>query len=784
MPLIAPVLDDRRFEDIFNELRARIPVYNASWTDHHDSDPGITLLQLFAYLGEGLAFRLNQVPEATLLAFLQLLDIPLRPAQPARALLRFDLKRAPGAQFYAGDQVLAGKLAYTLDEDLTVWPLDCLAVSRQAELTPQQAADPARLAAYVAALDSEVGRVLQARIDAVQLEGSGVGAGSGGAGSGGAIAAVPVVPYSVVTLASDGSSSPLDPAAAVDPHLWLAVLAGEGLLVQDLSDPVQGLRPAAGRALGLSLGVRPATTWPGLDEVDACGDVPGAALQWQASIVKADGSLGWIALRSSGDSTAAFVREGVVRLELPTDLRMLGVPAAPAGLEGTGDSPPELDDAYAPRLWFWLRVWRGDGTRLPAMQAVLLNAVMAEQTAAAGPELLGSGSGQPGQVWALSQRPVAPGHAVRVQVEEDGVWRDWQPQPNLDASGPGDAHFVVDAEAGSLRFGARAPQLGQRIRVLGYRSGGGAAGNVPARAINKRGAMPDRPVPPELVRGSSASGLTLFNPFPATGGADAESLDAALARVPAELRHNHRAVTQDDFASLALQTPAAELGRAECLPRFHAPSRTRKPGCVSVVIWPARDPQHPLAPQPDAALLERVCRWLDRWRLVTTELYVCPPSYRRIAVALAVEVAPGFGLDGVRDFVDAALRQYLAPLPPLGPTGQGWPLGRRVMARELEGVVMQVEGVAWVEALRLDVATPVAATATISATDSATDSATTPATQSWAATPLLTLADWEVPELAAVTVVDAQTPLPAPGAGVVPPPSRPAVPVPVIKREC
>ena len=58
MPLIAPILDDRSFEDLFAELRNRIPVYNPAWTDHHDSDPGITLLQLFAYLGEGLQFLL------------------------------------------------------------------------------------------------------------------------------------------------------------------------------------------------------------------------------------------------------------------------------------------------------------------------------------------------------------------------------------------------------------------------------------------------------------------------------------------------------------------------------------------------------------------------------------------------------------------------------------------------------------------------------------------------------------------------------------------------------
>ena len=48
MPLAAPNLDDRTFDDIFDEARSRIPRYTPEWTNHNDSDPGITLLQLFA----------------------------------------------------------------------------------------------------------------------------------------------------------------------------------------------------------------------------------------------------------------------------------------------------------------------------------------------------------------------------------------------------------------------------------------------------------------------------------------------------------------------------------------------------------------------------------------------------------------------------------------------------------------------------------------------------------------------------------------------------------------
>src|SRR5262249_48002514 len=135
MPLIAPVLDDRSFDDLFLELRNRIPVYNPEWTDHNETDVGITLLQLFAFLGEGLQFRFNQIPEATYVAFLKLLDIPMRPAAAARALLRFESKVANGISLYAGDQARAGKTVFTLTQDATVWPLDCVAIARQAQLS-------------------------------------------------------------------------------------------------------------------------------------------------------------------------------------------------------------------------------------------------------------------------------------------------------------------------------------------------------------------------------------------------------------------------------------------------------------------------------------------------------------------------------------------------------------------------------------------------------------------------------------------------------------------------
>jgi hypothetical protein len=76
MALPVPTLDDRRFDDLVEEARALIPAYQPDWTDHNESDPGITLLELFAWLAEMLIYRADQVPERQLRAFLRLLNGP------------------------------------------------------------------------------------------------------------------------------------------------------------------------------------------------------------------------------------------------------------------------------------------------------------------------------------------------------------------------------------------------------------------------------------------------------------------------------------------------------------------------------------------------------------------------------------------------------------------------------------------------------------------------------------------------------------------------------------
>src|SRR3954464_8685762 len=103
MPLadFNPLIDDRRFDDIIDEVRARIarytPEWQPVWNDVNDSDPGITLAQVFAWLSEMLLYRMDRVPELNYLKFLELIGIELASAQPAQAEVGFALAAGTSA---------------------------------------------------------------------------------------------------------------------------------------------------------------------------------------------------------------------------------------------------------------------------------------------------------------------------------------------------------------------------------------------------------------------------------------------------------------------------------------------------------------------------------------------------------------------------------------------------------------------------------------------------------------------------------------------------------------
>src|SRR6188472_145099 len=95
MTLPAPQLDDRRFQDLVDEAKRRVQQRCPEWTDHNVSDPGVTLIETFAWMTDQLLYRLNRVPDLNYVKYLELIGVRLLPPRAATVDLTFRLSKPP-----------------------------------------------------------------------------------------------------------------------------------------------------------------------------------------------------------------------------------------------------------------------------------------------------------------------------------------------------------------------------------------------------------------------------------------------------------------------------------------------------------------------------------------------------------------------------------------------------------------------------------------------------------------------------------------------------------------
>lgn len=132
-------LDDRNFQQIVDELKQRIHLYAPEWTDHNVSDPGVTLIELFAWAIEQLLYRLNQVPDLHYITFLKFLGIRIPTPAPASAELIFrlsapqrDVIKIPAStQASTTQSELEEPYLFTLNETYKIYPADYDVLAQQ-----------------------------------------------------------------------------------------------------------------------------------------------------------------------------------------------------------------------------------------------------------------------------------------------------------------------------------------------------------------------------------------------------------------------------------------------------------------------------------------------------------------------------------------------------------------------------------------------------------------------------------------------------------------------------
>ncbi len=116
MSLPIPHLDDRRFQDLVDDAKRLVQQRCPEWTDHNVSDPGVTLIEAFAFMTDELIYRLNRVPDRLYVTFLDLLGVTLHPPTPARVDVTAWLSAPPTADVVLPADAEVATLRSTQDD--------------------------------------------------------------------------------------------------------------------------------------------------------------------------------------------------------------------------------------------------------------------------------------------------------------------------------------------------------------------------------------------------------------------------------------------------------------------------------------------------------------------------------------------------------------------------------------------------------------------------------------------------------------------------------------------
>jgi predicted phage baseplate assembly protein len=747
MPLPLPSLDTRRFDDLVEEARVLVPRHAPGWTDHNLHDPGITLVELLAWLVELDIYRTDRITDRHRRAFLELLGVRPEPPRPARVPISFALRDGEGPLVIPG-----GTACATHGADGATVPF----------------ATQTRLVAHptqIAAVQTWDGR---AYTDVTRLWHDRLPFPAFGERPSGFEAEDPVDQPALLI----GLDRPLirrRPAA-----LWLAFRGGGAAtdelhaLSEDTAADARRCRPARPQA---SCGSEPEPAAPKPPALP----IHALELAWEYFDA---GS--WKAARAQ-DPTRGFVLDGLVRLLLPATMDALNLGAIAAPLyylrvrarAGTPDESPVVLDVAVnvveaaqrspARTTFALPPDASVPAPLPpvgrrrrlevefdtdgrttgfgptASRRVPKVRILDVRAPSGGIDgrltatlvLAGFATGEPLQQLELSPAAVADGELLLWTREPDGRHL-WSQRRTLEAAGPREDVFVLDAQAALIRFGdgrrGRVPARGTPV-MLSYDVTQAGGGNVPLSKDWRLSGVDDElngalfGRPPSDVEGELAR---IESRRAASGGADGEEVPQAFGRAseilwaherllelapepggtldgldPVVVRARRapaRAVTTPDFERLALSVPGRRIRRARAwagidarLPALHAP------GTVTVVVVPG----HPAdRPQPTKELLGAVRRFLALRKTLGTRLVVCGPEYVEVSVVARVRVVPGADEAATVAAVGAKLTGSLDPLSG-GSAGRGWPFGRDVYRTELLALVDRVAGVEHVDELEL-----------------------------------------------------------------------------------
>ena len=637
MSLEIPELDDTSYDELVSNAKDRIAARTDEWTDFNPHDPGITILELLAWLADTHIYEADQLTDEHRKKYLRLLGVEPTPPEPASVLLdvsptgegKNESKRASGAS--SGGRLPAGTRLRADDGH---------------QQLPFETDHPLHVT------DSSVEAIVvngEARTHANETDGM-------------YYRLFGDEPTAGDWLAVGFDGDPFDGG-----QLRLFVEYADSELPEPPADEAGLFEPS------VELCWEYCRSYPSapddLDNLGADSEHDNARVDGNRNNDRTDSEhdnarvdgepADWKPLEVREDTTNSLYEGGFITFERPEPWEPTAWGSEDAGCF---DHQPGV-------VWIRCRLTRGGYEIPPQCTAIKTNVVAASHSCEHDEELRPTDDGPTGGAPRSYQFERTPVLSATVTVDGE----QWTEVSEFDSSRPTDCHYVLDRTAGELTVGdgqrGSQPPAGATVRAR-YEAGGGTAGNVSESA---RWAVDDD--------SDSLPAVEIEPRGPATGGAAAEQLDAAIDRCRAEVETAQRAVTADDYGALAESTPGVRVARSTvCLPEADD-----EPIRVVVVPHAPADGQRPT---PSKGFKQAVETHLDRHRLLGDRLDVRGPKYVGLTVELSVVPAASHTASDAQRRIERHLSSVLDPIG--GIDGDGWPFGRSLSETDLEQTIREL----------------------------------------------------------------------------------------------
>ncbi len=662
-----PILDDRTWRELVDEARRITPQYAPEHTDLSPSDPLVVMLELFAWLVEGMSYRLNRVTDRNYMSFLNLIGVTRDPASPASLMLTYTM--APGQPPVTIPRGARASTAQVDDNPPVVFETD--------ENVDLLAAN------MIAALS--IGKVIFNKYTNISKK----------------LITAPLsrlrlsIPAGQSVMLTLGFDAPFTDPMTLKVRMRDFIPAGDADVTWHYS--VGTTLPSAwpqvpgaidetnhlNRTGVVNLTVPPA--WTAQSPKSVWEDAGGSSIYANSALDSYARALHWVGVRVS--NLSAFALEFEIEFILFNSAKATNALTVNSA-EFLGESDGSAFQLFALR-------------NRPLYKDLAASSFYDHLTVEVR-EPVGGGLLGPWESWTRTgELPADDAKAFRL----DPVTAEIQ-LGNFDATTSPDGR-------------GRIPPVGSEIRASTYRyAAGGERGNVAPASVT---------VPLALFPGV----IGVSNPNIGKSGSDEEPIERAKRRGPEVLRNRYRAVTEEDAEYLAIETTTdLAIVRAlgprlwsnyDVLPAgivagdpWTFGALNRSSGNMQLIIVPNEDIDEP-TPQPAPKLIREVSDYLQTRRITTSLLQVVGPRYLPVNVTLDVRVwqqavnrglveDPTFSLAYENELRDK-LQRFLHPVR--GRADEtGWQVGGDVMISEIFDFVQPDNEIGFIADISIAAATP------------------------------------------------------------------------------